>query len=295
VDRVRLLQLRDELRSEQAELKETLGAVEAALGGVEKLLARSTPPETRETQIGVDAVLEAPTRPNHTASTDEPPRGSRAVEVILMDTNTWMTAQDLAAAQIERGWPPESNDPVSAVRAAANRLVASKPDLFIRDHGRYRYQDQSDRQSHRNGEGPETLQAEASAPSADRLSLVTDGQASGDWQTLPRTEAVARMLAEFGEPLSPSDLSRMLEAVGRDDPPLAVGKALNHLYRKQRANTVGRAKWILTDPNDPWALPPTTGVAQEREKEVSDDQEMSPAVLAFTGDSQQPDKSSDLY
>ncbi len=103
------------------------------------------------------------------------------------------------------------------------------------------------------------------------------------------------MLAEFGEPLSPSDLSRMLEAVGRDDPPLAVGKALNHLYRKRRATTVGRAKWVLTDPNDPWAVPPTTGVAQEREKEVSDDQEMSPAVLAFTGDSQQPDKSSDLY
>jgi hypothetical protein len=102
------------------------------------------------------------------------------------------------------------------------------------------------------------------------------------------------MLAEFGEPLSPSDLSRMLEAVGREDPPLAVGKALNHLYHKQRAKTVGRAKWVLTDPNDPWVVSPTTGVAQEQE-EVNDDQEMSRAVLAFTGDSRQPDKSADLY
>jgi hypothetical protein len=214
--------------------------------------------------------------------------------VILMDTNTWMTAQDLTVAQIERGWPPESNDPVSAVRAAANRLVASKPDLFVRDHGRYRYQGQLDRQSSVNGNGPNSVQAKASAPSVDRLPLVTDGQAGDDWRTLPRTEAVARMLAEFGEPLSPSDLSRMLEAVGRDDPPLAVGKALNHLYQKQRAKTVGRAKWVLTDPHDPWVVAPTTDVAQEQE-EVNDDQEMSRAVLTFTGDSRQSDKSADLY
>ena len=59
------------------------------------------------------------------------------------------------------------------------------------------------------------------------------------------------MLAEVGEPVSPSNLSRMLQEVGRrDDTPLAVGKALNHLYRKQRANTVERAKWVLTDRDD---------------------------------------------
>jgi hypothetical protein len=276
VDRVRLLQLRDELRTERTELKETLSAVEAALIGVEKLLVRSAPPETREAQVGLDAVLEAP---SHPAPTDEPPRGSRAVETILLDTNVWMTAQELAAAQIERGWPPESSDPVSAVRAAANRLVASKPDLFVREHGRYRYQGQSDRQSSLNGDDPDTAQAQASAPLEDRQSSATDRQTDGDWRSLSRTEAVARMLTEAGEPLSPRDLTRMLQKVGRDDSPLAVGKALNHLYRKQRANTVARAKWV-----------PTTDVSQEQ-AEASSDQETSPAVLTFAGDSQQPDRS----
>jgi hypothetical protein len=246
---VRLLQLRDELLAERAELRETTSAVEAALVGVEKLLARTTPPETREVHVGVDAVLEeTPSRPSHPTVTDEPPRGSRAVEVILMDANVWMTAQDLAAAQIERGWSPESSDPVSAVRAAANRLVASKPGLFVREHGSYRYQGQ---QSSPNGDGPETIQAQAPAPSMGRPSSIADGQTGGDWRTLPRTEAVARMLAEVGEPVSPSNLSRMLQEVGRrDDTPLAVGKALNHLYRQQRANTIERAKWVLTDRGD---------------------------------------------
>src|SRR5215211_2997838 len=113
------------------------------------------------------------------------------------------------------------------------------------------------------------------------------GQAGGDWQDLPRTEAVARMLAEAGEPLSPSELSRRLQRVGRDDPPLAVGKALDHLHRKNQADTIERAKWVLTGQDGPRAVPPTTDVSQEPE-EVRSDQEMSPAVLAFTGDSQRP-------
>jgi hypothetical protein len=293
VDRVRLLQLRDDLRAEQAELTETLSAVEAALVGVEKLLARSVPTETREAHLGLDAVLEDPSRPSHPTPTNALPRGSRAVEAILIDTSDWMTAQDLAAAQLERGWPPESDEPVNAVRAAANRLVASKPDLFVREQGRYRHIGGSGRQSSLNG-GLGALQADASVPPRDRPSSVVDGQTRGDWQDLPRTEAVARMLAEAGEPLSPKDLSRRLQEVGRDDPPLAVGKALNHLYRKQRANTVRRAKWILTDPNDPWKAPATTGVAQEQD-EASGDQDMSPAALAFTGDGQLPDTSSGQY
>jgi hypothetical protein len=259
VDRVRLLQLRDELRTEEAELTETLDAVKAARIGVEKLLARSAPSDNPPAS---HAPAEGPSWP--VPSDDATPRGSQAVEVILTEAGSWMTAQELAAAQIERGWPPESSDPVSAVRAAANRLVASKPGLFVREHGSYRHQGQSGQQPSPNGDGPETVQAQAPAPSADRPSSVADGQTGGDWRTLPRTEAVARMLAEVGEPVSPSNLSRMLQEVGRrDDTPLAVGKALNHLYRKQRANTVERAKWVLTDGDDPRVAPPTYDMAQE--------------------------------
>lgn len=276
MDRVHLLQVRDQLRGELTATEKLVQTLRDGLTAIEVLLERASPTPT-------DAVPTPPAVPEPTPSddaskppsnsTDVPasetnetrPRGAEAIEHLLVEERgRWIKAQDLAARQIERGWAPVSRDPVSAVRAAANRLVASKPDLFVRDHGRYRYQGQTDRQS-LNGDGPKTVQAKASGPSADRLSLVADEQTGGDWRTLPRTEAVARMLAEFREPLSPSDLSRMLEAVGRDDPPLAVGKALNHLYRKQRANTVGRAKWVLTDPNDPWIVSPATDVSQENE------------------------------
>jgi hypothetical protein len=279
VDRVRLLQLRDELRTEEAELTETLDAVKAARVGVEKLLARSAasdnPPTSHEP-------AERPSPPILTD--DESPRGSQAVETLLVESGSWMTVKDLTERQIERGWTPGgSGDPVNAVRAAANRLVRSKPDLFVREHGRYRYQGQSDRQSSLNGNGPETVQAQTLASPTDRPSPV----AGGDWQGLPRTEAVARMLAEVGEPLSPSELSRRLQGVGRDDPPLAVGKALNHLYRKQRANTVERAKWVLTDGDDPRVAPPTTDTAQENDG--SSDQGVNGVLLPFTGVSSDPE------
>jgi hypothetical protein len=101
------------------------------------------------------------------------------------------------------------------------------------------------------------------------------------------------MLAEVGEPVSPSNLSRMLKEVGRDDPPLAVGKALDHLQGKQRAKTIGRAMWVLTGQDEPRVAPPTTDAAQE--KEVSSDQEVNGAALALTGGSQQPDESPDQY
>jgi hypothetical protein len=203
VDRVRLLQLRDELLAERAELRETTSAVEAALVGVEKLLARTTPPETREVQVGLDAVLveppDRPASPSHPAPApkDEPPRGSRAVEAILIDTGVWMSVQELAAQQLERGWGPVSDDPVSAVRAAANRLVTSKPDLFVREHGRYRYLAVG-QQASLNGNGPESDQAQASTPPADQQE-----QTGGDWLNLPRTDAVERMLAEAGGPRLP--------------------------------------------------------------------------------------------
>jgi hypothetical protein len=298
MDRVHLLQVRDQLRRELTATEKLVQTLRDGLAAIEVLLERAgptptdavpTPPAVPEPTPSDDASKPAPNSPVVPASetNETQPRGADAVEHLLIEERgRWITVQDLAARQIERGWAPVSRDPVSAVRAAANRLVASKPDLFVRDHGRYRYQGQSDRQS-LNGDGPETVQAKASGPSADRLSLVADEQTGGDWQTLPRTEAVARMLAEFGEPLSPSDLSRMLEAVGRDDSPLAVGKALNHLQRKNRADTIGRAKWVLTDGADPRVVPLTTDTAQENG--VSSDQGANGVLPSFTGMSNDPE------
>jgi regulator of replication initiation timing len=128
--------------------------------------------------------------------------------------------------------------------------------------------------------------SETVAPSEGQQPLATNGQAGGDWQSLARTEAVEKMLAEVGEPISPMNLSRKLQEVGRSDDSLAVGKALNHLYRKKRATTVGRAKWVLThEIFDRQGLPPTSGgtQAEELEKEVSGDQEVNGAAPTLTG------------
>jgi len=254
------------------------------------LLARSVPSDNPPASPEPAERLSGPI-----LTDDENPRGFQAVEALLVESGSWMTVKELTERQIERGWTPAgSGDPVNAVRAAANRLVRRKPDLFVREHGRYRYQGQSDQRPSLNGDGPETVQAQASTPSADQQPSVADGQTGGGWLDLPRTLAVARMLAEAGEPLSPSELSRRLQGVGRDDPPLAVGKALDHLHRKNQADTIGRAMWVPTEQDDPRAAPSAGDVSQEPE-EVSSDQEMRPAVPTFTGDGQQPDKSPDQY
>jgi hypothetical protein len=133
----------------------------------------------------------------------------------------------------------------------------------------------------------ETVQPQASGPSEDQQPSATDGQTDGDWRKLHRTEAVARMLAKAGEPISPSNLSRMLKEVGRDDDgPLEVGKALNHLQKKHRATTVERARWVpVHDLYDPRGVPPITGGTQEDEQEkgVTDDQEVNGAAPTLTG------------
>jgi hypothetical protein len=123
-------------------------------------------------------------------------------------------------------------------------------------------------------------------PTPPASELASKGQADGGWTSLARTEAVEKMLAEVGEPISPMNLSRKLQEVGRSDDSLAVGKALNHLYRKKRATTVGRAKWVLTNEIfDQQGLPPTSGgtQAEEQGEEVSDDQEVNGAAPTLTG------------
>ena len=268
MDRVHLLQLRDQLRGELSTTEKLVETLRNGLAAIEVLLERAAPatpepapampavteasPVFPNPQLGGDAVASSDSTivaPQPEASDEVPPVGAEAVERLLVENpGRWFGVRELTARQIERRWTPKSADPVSAVRAAANRLVASKPNLFVREQGRYRYQGQVGQQPSANGDGPETVQAPAAA---DRATTVADGPISGEWRTLPRTEAVARMLAKAREPASPSNLSRMLQEVGRrDDTPLAVGKALNHLYRQQRANTVERAKWVLTDQDD---------------------------------------------
>jgi hypothetical protein len=109
--------------------------------------------------------------------------------------------------------------------------------------------------------------------------------AGGHWRDLSRTKAVYSMMAQAGKPVSPRELSQMLQAVGRDDTPDVVGRALYHLQQQKRATSLGRAQWVPTE------RPPAgsaNGLVPNRAQgeEVSDDQEMSRVLPTFTGGEQ---------
>jgi multidrug resistance efflux pump len=71
------------------------------------------------------------------------------------------------------------------------------------------------------------------------------GPADG-WD-IDRTEAVARVLSESEEPMSPGDIVKALAQVGRDDSMKDVAAALTHLkLKRHRAMNVSRGRWIAT-------------------------------------------------
>jgi G3E family GTPase len=110
---------------------------------------------------------------------------------------------------------------------------------------------------------------------------------SRGWTGVPRTKAVEQMMVDAGRPVSPRELSQMLQAVGRDDTPDVVGRALYHLQLRNRAKSVGRAQWVAVKR-------PSAGLDngsvqnQPNGEEVSGNQEMSRAGPAFTGGEQRP-------
>jgi len=119
---------------------------------------------------------------------------------------------------------------------------------------------------------PETVKPQASAPSADPQSSVTDGHVSGDWRDLHRTEAVAKMLAEVSEPVSPSNLSRMLQRLVATIRRLQWARpSITCNARSGRTRSSGRSGCSPTK-----RPPPTTDVAQG--EEVSSDQEVNGAA-----------------
>src|SRR6266511_4232697 len=66
-----------------------------------------------------------------------------------------------------------------------------------------------------------------------------------DWSSLPRSEAVARVLAEASVPNSPAEIADALRAVGRNDDYRDVAAALSHLKSRGRAKNVSRGSWVL--------------------------------------------------
>ena len=69
-----------------------------------------------------------------------------------------------------------------------------------------------------------------------------------DWNTLKRSDAVWDILTTTKRGLSPKDIAALLGEVGRDDEPLDVSQTLQYLKRRGNVRSLGRGKWIVTEP-----------------------------------------------
>jgi hypothetical protein len=94
-----------------------------------------------------------------------------------------------------------------------------------------------------------------------------------DWSSLPRSEAVARVLAEASVPNSPAEIADALRAVGRNDDYRDVAAALSHLKSRGRAKNVSRGSWVLVTeaPDD------VEGPDPDYEASVPDDADHEPS------------------
>lgn len=77
----------------------------------------------------------------------------------------------------------------------------------------------------------------------------TSDQEGSEWQMLPRTEAIIRVLQRTTEPLSPVEVTRQLGQLGRRDHGSAVSAALSYLRQKGEVESLGRGQWVLTSPS----------------------------------------------
>ncbi len=65
-----------------------------------------------------------------------------------------------------------------------------------------------------------------------------------DWASIPRTDAVVRMLSERGA-MSPNEIAKALNAVGRQDATWQnISRVLDHLRNKGRVKSLGRGQWV---------------------------------------------------
>ena len=69
-------------------------------------------------------------------------------------------------------------------------------------------------------------------------------EAPADGWAINRVEAVARVLREATEPLSPGIIVELLSRVGRSDDMKDVAAALSHLKKRGRATNVSRGMWV---------------------------------------------------
>src|SRR6266496_2204825 len=119
----------------------------------------------------------------------------------------------------------------------------------------------------------QTLQAERTGIASYLRRHESGSELANEWISLPRSEAVARVLAQAGAAKSPTEIAEALEAMGRDDDYRPVGAALSHLKSRGRAKNVSRGSWVLVTeaPDD------VEGPDPDYEASVPDDADHEPS------------------
>jgi hypothetical protein len=88
-------------------------------------------------------------------------------------------------------------------------------------------------------------------------------------------EAVARVVVEAEQPLSPLQISQVLKSHGREDAPHLISPALNYLKRKHRVHSASHGFWQAGPPS---ASEPSSPQADDgdRFKSATSDDEPAP-------------------
>ena len=85
---------------------------------------------------------------------------------------------------------------------------------------------------------------------AEREGLLTDG---GGLLLMGRSEAVEHILQAADSPLSPTEVHQHLLQAGRTEDSIEdVNGTLSYLKRKGTAYAIGRGRWILGNPEEPF-------------------------------------------
>jgi hypothetical protein len=160
VDKDALMKMLEQLRAEQSEaeselvqLQHRVGWLRQAVTGIEGLVGQRTASEDAAKPSAVVVLPDAaPVQPANLPPAGRP-RGAEAVRRVFAESEDhgW-TVQEMTAELERRGWTPDSNSPVDAVRAAMMRALRASDGTIEREGSRFIYR--PDRSPSRNGDGP---------------------------------------------------------------------------------------------------------------------------------------------
>ncbi len=130
MDQEAVVKMLHQLREEKAEHDQRGAALDRAITGLAELLGREGSTDSR-----------TPPPKRRQPSGSKYPRGTEAVRRVLVETGRELDIREITEELIQRGWTPQSSDPVNATSSAAARAAEILPEITRRrkDNGAYAY------------------------------------------------------------------------------------------------------------------------------------------------------------